>query len=125
MTRTDDATDATAPNFDSDLFRRYYAYLGWLARRWLDRAAPFDRAFGADDLTQEIATAVYRGRAYFRPEKARLTTWLARMASRTADAVRRGARARRRVRTAAEVRDEPRAPGRSARRTSGPCSPGS
>ena len=43
---------------------------------------PNDHAFDVDDLAQEISVAVLRGRHYYRPERGRLTTWLARMAIR-------------------------------------------
>jgi DNA-directed RNA polymerase specialized sigma24 family protein len=78
------------------LFRSYYRYLFAIARRLRSRTAPYDRAFDTEDLAQEIASAVFRGRHYFRPERGRLTHWLGRMAVRTAWAVNKSARAHRR-----------------------------
>jgi DNA-directed RNA polymerase specialized sigma24 family protein len=80
------------------VYRDYYPFLMVLARRGLERAAPNDPAFGVDDLAQEIAAAVYKGRGYFDPARGRLTNWLARMASRTAIAIGRS-RAAKRVRS--------------------------
>lgn len=79
-----------------DLFRHYYRYIHALARRLQEYAVPYDRAFDAADLAQEIALAVYLGRHYFRPERGKLTAWLGRMAVRTAWAVHKSAHARRR-----------------------------
>jgi RNA polymerase sigma factor (sigma-70 family) len=88
-----------APDLAGDaVYRDYYPFLMVLARDRLDRAAPGDAAFGIEDLVQEIAAAVYRGRKYFDPERGRLTNWLARMASRTAIAIGRS-RAAKRVRS--------------------------
>lgn len=98
MTLTDAAPDMADLSDGDALFRRYYPFILFLGRRRLEYAAPADRAFGADDLAQEIAAAVYRGRHYFRPDRGRLTAWLARMASRTAGMVRKSTTAAKRFR---------------------------
>jgi RNA polymerase sigma factor (sigma-70 family) len=84
---------------DADaLFRAFGRYILAVANRRIEIAAPTDHAFDADDLAQESAIAIHRGRHYFRPERGRLAPWLAKMVSRTAYAVRKSATATRRGR---------------------------
>jgi DNA-directed RNA polymerase specialized sigma24 family protein len=84
MTDLPDSPTNVAPELlDAEaLFRNYRRFLYALALRRLEVAAPNDHAFDVDDLAQEISVAVLRGRHYYRPERGRLTTWLARMALR-------------------------------------------
>jgi RNA polymerase sigma factor (sigma-70 family) len=80
------------------LFRKCYAYLVAVARRWLDYAAPHDRAVGADDLAQVAAMNAYRALAEFDPARGRFTTFLALHVKRAASNVRSAVVAQKRTR---------------------------